>query len=172
MRAKNALAMLAVAALAAIAGIAFHQWNENRQREQAPRLFSQPLRDLTGASKTLAEWRGKVLVVNFWATWCEPCREEIPMFVRLQREHGDKGLQFIGIAIDDPAKVAPFAKQFGINYPVLLGGIEAADWSRTLGNQAGGLPFTLIVGRDGVVRGSHLGAMKEGDVLPYIRSLL
>lgn len=94
------------------------------------------------------------------------------MFVKLQEEYGRRGLQFVGVAIDDVAKVGPFAQEFGINYPILVGGLDAAEWSRRLGNRAGALPYTLIVGRDGTVRASHLGAIKEADLLPYIHTLL
>jgi hypothetical protein len=94
------------------------------------------------------------------------------MFVKLQRDYGDRGLQFVGIAIDEPGKVRPFADEFAINYPILVGGLDIAEWSRRLGNRAGTLPFTLIVGRDGIVRATHLGTMNEGALLPYIHTLL
>jgi len=166
---------LAVAVVAAAAGYAFYAWHDREDdaaRLAAASLWSQPLRDVAGAPKTLKQWRGQVLIVNFWATWCAPCREEIPVFVKLQREYGERGLQFVGVAIDQPEKVGPFAREFGINYPLLVGGLDAAEWSRSLGNRAGALPFTVIVGRDGSVRLSHLGALKESELLPYIRTLL
>jgi thiol-disulfide isomerase/thioredoxin len=173
---KSWIATLVVAAVAAVAGYAAYSWRASEPAAPAAsasgELWSQALRDVDGAPQTLAQWRGKVLVVNFWATWCAPCREEIPLFVKLQRQYGDRGLQFVGIAIDEPAKVGPFAREFAINYPLLIGGIEAAEWSRQLGNRAGALPFTLIVGRDGVVRMTHLGAIKEAALLPYIETLL
>jgi thiol-disulfide isomerase/thioredoxin len=174
-RARSWLTMVLVAALAAAGGYAFYEWRHGAQTPDeaaSAELWSQPLRDAGGAPQTLAQWRGKLVVVNFWATWCAPCREEIPMFVKLQREYGERGLQFVGVAIDDPAKVGPFVREFGINYPVLVGGLDAAEWSRRLGNKAGGLPYTLIVGRDGTVRASHLGAIKEAELLPYIQTLL
>ena len=172
---KSGWALLLVALLAATGGYAVYRWraaSETVASSSGGELWAEPLRDAAGAPHTLAEWRGKVLVVNFWATWCAPCREEIPLFVRLQREYGDRGLQFVGIAIDEPGKVQPFAQEFGMNYPIMVGSLEIAEWSRRLGNQAGALPFTLIIGRDGIVRTAHLGAMKEGALLPYIRSLL
>lgn len=167
--------MLLVAAAAAAGGYAAYTWwrgPEPAASIAAEELWSQSLRDTAGQPQTLAPWRGKLLVVNFWATWCAPCREEIPMFVKLQREYGARGLQFVGIAIDDPAKVGPFAREFAINYPLLVGGLDAAEWSRRLGNRTGALPYTLIVDRDGTVRASHLGAIKENALLPYIHTLL
>lgn len=173
---RSGAALLLVAVLAAAGGYAVYQWQAPGDTaisvSGASELWSQPLRDVGGAPHTLAQWRGKVLVVNFWATWCAPCREEIPLFVKLQREYGERGLQFVGIAIDEPGKVQPFAREFGINYPIMVGGLDAAEWSRRLGNGAGALPYTLIIGRDGVVRATHLGAMKEGALRPYIDTLL
>ena len=170
---KRVALTLLVAVVALAAGIGVYRWRAGEAPpEAAATLWTQPLKDVAGADQTLAQWRGKVLIVNFWATWCEPCREEIPLFVKLQREYGERGLQFVGVAIDEPAKVGPFAREFGINYPLLVGGMDTADWSRQLGNRAGGLPFTLIVGRDGEVRASHLGAIKESALLPFIQTLL
>jgi thiol-disulfide isomerase/thioredoxin len=173
---RSGAALLLVSVLAAAGGYAVYRWQASgdtaASASGASELWSQPLRDVGGAPHTLAEWRGKVLVVNFWATWCAPCREEIPLFVKLQREYGERGLQFVGIAIDEPGKVQPFAQEFGINYPVMVGGLDTAEWSRRLGNGAGALPYTLIIGRDGVVRATHLGAMKEGALRPYIDTLL
>jgi thiol-disulfide isomerase/thioredoxin len=169
-------ALLLVSVLAAAGGYTVYRWQAPGDTATfasgAGGLWSQPLRDVGGAPHTLAQWRGKVLVVNFWATWCAPCREEIPLFVKLQREYGERGLQFVGIAIDEAGKVQPFAQEFGINYPVMVGGLDIAEWSRRLGNGAGALPYTLIIGRDGVVRATHLGAMKEGALRPYIDTLL
>ncbi len=166
---KSWLAMLAVALGAAAAGYGVYYWRyapDAAAEVAADTLWSQPLRDVAGVPRSLTEWRGKVIVLNFWATWCAPCREEIPMFVRLQREYEGRGLQFVGVAIDEPQKVEPFAREFGINYPILVGGLDAAEWSRKLGNRAGGLPYTLVVARDGTVRMTHLGAVKEAALLP------
>ena len=87
--------------------------------------------------------RGRVLVVNFWATWCAPCREEIPGFVRLQERYGPRGLQFVGIAFDQPDKVAEFGREFRVNYPLLLGGLDTMELLRDAGNRAGVLPYGL-----------------------------
>jgi thiol-disulfide isomerase/thioredoxin len=168
-------AVLVVAVVAAAAGYGVYQWRlapEARATTTGEALWSRPLPDLAGAPQTLAQWRGRVLVVNFWATWCAPCREEIPVFVELQRRYGERGLQFVGIAIDQPDKVAPFAAEFGINYPVLVGGLDAAEWSRDLGNRVGALPFTLVIDRDGDVRMTHLGELKEAALLRHIQPLL
>src|SRR6476661_1853241 len=115
------------------------------------------LPDLDDRLQTVGDWRGKVVVVNFWATWCAPCREEIPLFVKLQKQYGDRGLQFVGIAVDELAKVKPFAAELGMNFPVLVGGAELIELTRKLGNRAGVLPFTVVVSRAGKVVSTEVG---------------
>ncbi len=130
------------------------------------------LTDLEGRPRTLSDFLGKTLVINFWATWCAPCREEIPLFVRLQNEYAPKKVQFVGIAIDQVDKIRDFAKEFGINYPLLIGGLDAVEMSRKVGNKAGVLPFTLLVGRDGQTAISLVGSITEQDMRQRLDLLL
>jgi thiol-disulfide isomerase/thioredoxin len=130
------------------------------------------LPDLGGTPQALTQWRGKVVVLNFWATWCAPCREEIPLFVKLQNQYGAQGLQFVGVAIDQPEKVKPYAAELGMNFPILIGGVEAIDLTRTLGNRASVLPFTVIVGRDGRIVASEIGVMHRAKLEPVLVSQL
>ena len=124
------------------------------------------------AMKTLGQWKGKVLIVNFWATWCEPCKEEMPRFIKLQDEFGPKGLQFVGVAIDQPEKVRAFAKDIGLNYPTLVGGYGAIELSKTLGNRVGALPFTVVLDRAGGVVHTQLGPVKDAQLQSMIRQLI
>jgi len=103
------------------------------------------LRDLDGSPVSLADFRGKVVVLNFWATWCPPCRREIPDFIDLQEEYGSRGVQIVGIALDEPEKVQAFARQNGMNYPVLLGSDEV---SMKYGGIEG-IPTTFIIDKNG-----------------------
>jgi len=168
--------MLCVALSAAAAGYAYHLSRSapsaGTPSASADALAAAKLPDLSGTLQPLAQWRGKVLVVNFWATWCAPCREEIPLFVKLQEKYGEQGLQFVGIAIDQPDKVRPYAAELGMNFPVLIGGIDGLDLTRALGNQASVLPFTVIVGRDGTIVSREVGVAKEAKLDPLLRSLL
>jgi thiol-disulfide isomerase/thioredoxin len=109
-----------------------------------------------------------VLIVNFWATWCAPCREEMPMFMRLQAEQGAKGVQFVGIAVDNADKVRDYAADLKLNYPTLIGGFGAMELSKTLGNAIMALPFTVIIDRAGKVAHTQLGPLKEEQ----LRSIL
>lgn len=140
--------------------------------DAATAILGSRLTTLDGASQTLAGFRGRVLVINYWATWCAPCREEIPLFVRLQREYGDKGVQFVGIAVDQADKVRDFAKEFQINYPLLIAGVEAVELSRQAGNKAGVLPYTLMLDRSGRIAASLVGRISEqrmrGELAPLL----
>jgi thiol-disulfide isomerase/thioredoxin len=135
-------------------------------------LLGVSLPDVQGKEQALGQWKGKVLIVNFWATWCVPCREEMPEFVKLQKEFGDRGVQFVGIAVDDPAKVKQFATELGLNYPALIGGYGAIELSKSLGNRVGALPYTLVVDRSGSISRTHLGPVKTADLRGIIAELL
>jgi peroxiredoxin len=96
----------------------------------------------------------------------------MPQFVQVQRELGPKGLQFIGIAVDERGKVVQFASELGLNYPALIGGYDALELSRPLGNRVGGLPFTVIIGREGGIVHTHLGPIKPGQLRSIVGNLL
>jgi thiol-disulfide isomerase/thioredoxin len=135
-------------------------------------VWSSRLPDLAGNLQALDQWRGKVLVLNFWAPWCPPCRREIPDFIRLQERHGEAGLRFVGIALDDPEKVAAFVDETGINYPVLLGGEDAGALSLAAGNRLGGLPYTVLFDRRGNAVATLTGAVSEARLEALVKPLL
>jgi thiol-disulfide isomerase/thioredoxin len=176
----HAIALIAaVAALSAAAGAAYQLWSggaeaqrEAASRAVADRVFAAPLINPQGGAPNLEQWRGRVLVVNFWATWCAPCREEIPGFVRLQERYGSRGLQFVGIAFDQPDKVAEFGRELRVNYPLLLGGLDTMELLREAGNRAGVLPFTLVIDRDGKVVRREPGGLKEAKLEGLVQPLL
>ena len=171
-------ASAAVGLVAAAAGFGFNVWRSgglgrDEGNPAAVRaLLAARLTDVKGESQTLESWRGNVLVINFWATWCAPCREEIPEFVRMQERYRARGLQFIGIAFDQPEKVREFALEFGINYPLLMGGLDTMALMRESGNRIGVLPFTLVMDRQGNVTSRHPGGLKEAKLEAVIRPLL
>ncbi len=130
------------------------------------------LPDLEGKTQALSQWRGKVLVANFWATWCPPCKEEMPEFSRISDKYASNGVQFIGISIDSAEKVAAFQKDVGVSYPLLISSLETLDLSTDLGNRAKALPFTVILRSDGSVQQVKLGKFATPDLEKAIRSAL
>jgi thiol-disulfide isomerase/thioredoxin len=128
--------------------------------------------DLNEKLQPLAQWKGKVIVLNFWATWCPPCVAEIPEFIQIQKQYEQQGVQFIGVAIDQKSKVASFAKETGMNYPVLLGDLAGIDLARRIGNARGGLPYSVIIDRNGKVVTTQLGALSHDKLIAAITPLL
>ncbi|MFY9314480.1 MAG: TlpA disulfide reductase family protein [Burkholderiales bacterium] len=124
--------------------------------------------DLHGHRRRLAEWRGRILVCNFWATWCAPCREEIPLLVAARQKHGPAGVEIVGIAIDNADKVREFAETFDISYPILVAEADGLDLMRKLGNTGGGLPYTVIADREGSPVHRKLGALKEAELEGFL----
>jgi peroxiredoxin len=178
MTGRGMLGLLLVAGAAAL-GAGIYVGQSDRQATDgaasgpaATTLLALTLPDAAGNEMSLAQWQGKPLIVNFWATWCAPCREEMPEFVRLQKEFGAQGLQFVGIAVDDADKVRQFATEIGLNYPALIGGYGAMELSRTLGNRVMALPFTVIVSRDGRIAHTQLGPVKSDQLRLIIAKLI
>lgn len=165
--------VLVVAALALGGGyLAYERWQETATRDQAlEQLLRLRLPDPKGVSRSIGEWQDKVRVVNFWATWCAPCREEIPALMRVRSRHAPH-LEVIGIAVDTAANVQPFAVELAISYPLVIGGLEVIDLSRRLGNGAGALPYTLVLDRRGKLVFAHLGGMTEAALEETVRPLL
>ena len=178
MKARTYAVFAIVAGLSAAGGIAYHLGSAgggagtDAAKEVVERVLAAPLADVKGGASSVGHWRGRVLVVNYWATWCAPCREEIPIFVRLQERYGDRGLQFVGIAIDQPAKVSEFAAEFRVNYPLLIAGVESLELLRQAGNRAGVLPYTLIIDRKGNLVSREPGGLKEARLESLIQPLL
>ena len=140
--------------------------------KSAAALLAVELPDVSGKVQRLDQWRGRVLVVNFWATWCVPCREEMPQFIRAQAAQGGKGLQFVGIAVDQADKVQRFSEELGVNYPVLIGGLGAIELSKSLGNELMALPFTIVLDRQGRVVHTQLGPLKDDKLQKIVAPLL
>jgi len=158
---RNLLVSGLVAAGALGAG-AFVAVNLYRSRDEI--LGKARFVDLHGNPRALTEWLGKVVVANFWATWCAPCLEEIPLLMATRRKLAAKSIEIVGIAIDQVDKVKAFAAKLQIDYPVLVADAGALDLVRSLGNQSAGLPFTVFVDRAGRPARTKLGLLRQPEL--------
>ena len=173
----NRLARYALIALVALTAAAAGYLVSHEQQVfpsdpiAAKQLLALTLSDASGNTQSLRQWQGKLLVVNFWATWCPPCREEMPGFSRLQRKFSGNGVQFVGIGIDSADKIHEFSVQSPVAYPLLVGSPGLMEIVGQLGNNAGGLPYTVVFGRDGTLRETRLGVWKEADLENLLGSM-
>lgn len=164
---KNTVIVGVIGLLFALAGAYFGLRQHQPAQPAAPAvasLLSQSMLDTNSQSQPLSQWKDKALVVNFWATWCAPCVEEMPGLSALQAEIAPRNIQIIGIGIDSTANIAQFASKYKIAYPLYTGGLDATELSRQFGNQAGGLPFTVLISRDGQIRKTYLGRLKFAEL--------
>lgn len=154
--------------------VALSQGANSAAQAQRDPMLNQPrpaftLPDLDGKLRSVSEWNGKLLVVNFWASWCEPCLREMPAFIRLQQHYRSQGVQFVGIALDGANEVKAFLDGLEprINYPVLLGNGDTFETPIAYGNQYGILPHTVIVDKTGRIAYTHFGSLtyEQGRLL-------
>ncbi len=139
---------------------------------ETAKIFAASLPDLDGKLQALKQWQGKVLVLNFWAPWCPPCRAEMPAFIQLQEKYRAQGVVFVGVALDQKDKVQAFVDEMGVNYPTLLGENDAVELAKAAGNRLGGLPFTAVIGKNGVIVTTVTGEYKAEALENTLNSLL
>lgn len=166
--------LLAVALVSAVGGFAaYHAMRgaPSSSDQVAGSLPDFTLMDVDGVSRRGSEWAGRPRIVNFWATWCPPCRREIPLLVDLQAEYGDD-LQVIGIAVDDMDAVRDYAADTGFNYPVLVGQQDAVEIGNKVLRDWIGLPFTAFVDRAGRITRVHVGELHAPEAAEFIKEIL
>ncbi|MBR7799349.1 TlpA family protein disulfide reductase [Undibacterium fentianense] len=137
----------------------------------AKQFFSLTLNDLEAKPQPMKQWQGKFLVVNFWATWCKPCVEEMPELKQLQADLKNNNVQLIGMGIDTPSNMQEFAKKYQISYPLYAAGMDGTSVSQQMGNKAGGLPFTALISEDGKVIKTYSGRLKMPELRADITRL-
>lgn len=171
---RNTLLFGAVAIICVVAGLYFgarHHSPAAAEASAVDALFQQRLMDPDEQAHALAQWRGKALVVNFWATWCAPCVEEMPELAQLHAELAPKNIHILGIGIDSASNIKQFAAKYHINYPLYVGGVSSTEVSRKLGNPTGGLPFTVLIDATGEVRKTYLGRLNMAQLRADIAAL-
>jgi thiol-disulfide isomerase/thioredoxin len=177
---KTTLVIIITAIIAGAAGVFVRDFFSKPSPPPAPvakpAFLNAPLAtklpDLTGRLQKLSQWQGKILIVNFWATWCPPCLTEIPEFISLQQQYADKNIQVIGIAIDNTQVVRKFDEKVKFNYPVLIAGDAGMDIAKSWGNVTNTVPFTVVINTEGEIIHRQLGEVTRDKLLELIQPLL
>lgn len=135
-------------------------------------LYAASFPDAEGKQQPLAQWRGKVLVINFWASWCSPCREEMPMLDTLQADYGANEVRIVGISVEDVEHLQAFSEQLQVDYPLLAGDFEGMSLARSLGNDKGVLPFTVVIDKSGKIATIMYGLVEKSTLEKTLAPLL
>ncbi|MFC5432015.1 TlpA family protein disulfide reductase [Paraburkholderia denitrificans] len=187
MNSKRILVTLAVVAVAVGGGVAAGYWTRGgnsdtsadagtnagaattdaaaaNPQEALGKLWSAAVTTPDGQPQSLAAYKGRPIVVNFWASWCGPCVAEMPELSAMQREYAKKGIQFVGLGVDSSTNVKAFLQKVKVDYPVYVAGFGGADVARAFGNSVGGLPYTVVIDANGTVRATKLGQIKPDEL--------
>jgi len=158
---------VALAALAGGAGWAWWRGHASALSGPEQALWEQRFDRPAGGDLAMASFRGGPLVLNFWATWCAPCVKEMPMLDAFHRQQQAAGWQVVGLAIDGPTPVREFLSKVPVAFPIGLAGFTGVELARSLGNESGGLPFSVVFGRDGRVAVRKLGSLTSDDLASW-----
>ena len=170
MNTRRILAGALVAVVAAAGGVFASRWMSHdpevasaaptasgQSQNPVQQLWAAPVTDVAGKPQSLSLLKGHPIVVNFWASWCGPCVEEMPALSQLQRDYAKKGIQFVGLGVDSDKNVQAFLQKVTVAYPIYVTGFGGADLARAFGNTAGALPFTVVIDAKGNIRSTKLG---------------
>jgi len=164
---RRRILQIGVGAAAALAGacVAWWKWQPGATgADAADSLWAMSFDMPSGGTLAMQSLRGRPLLVNFWATWCPPCVDELPLIDSFFRENSKKSWQVVGLAIDQPSAVRTFLQRIPLSFPIGLAGLEGTELARSLGNTSGGLPFTVVLGADGRVRQRRIGRVAPSDL--------
>ncbi|MCP4471730.1 MAG: TlpA family protein disulfide reductase [Gammaproteobacteria bacterium] len=176
---RNFLLLGTVGLVSLLAGVLLFKLTQPGPEERSAKnpatqveLHSIPLIDLDGRETRLADWQTDLLIVNFWAPWCAPCRREIPSLIEIHRDYAARGVGVLGIAFDEETQVRRFADEYRIDYPLFLSGYGSARYNAAFDNPSGGLPYTAILGRDQRILFQHNGELTLQQLQQQLEALL
>jgi thiol-disulfide isomerase/thioredoxin len=164
-----------ISVLALVAGIFSSHWISQTGLASDPSIkafFANPWKTPDGKSANIDDWRGKVLVVNFWASWCPPCVEEMPTLDKIAQEYASKNVLIVGIGIDSPSNIRQFLEKTPVSYPILIGGLDGSALAKQMGNAQGALPYTVIINAKGKSVFTKLGKISEEELKKAINSAI
>lgn len=174
---KKILLFAMVALVFGILGSLYSAWRSTPATPDSPivaNLLAEKMPDAAHQrAQSLSAYQGRILVLNFWATWCAPCVDEMPELEQLQQDYADRNVQILGISMDTADNVQAFAEKYHISYPLLLAGMKGSNLARQFDNQTGGLPFTVLITPSGAIQKTYLGRLKidelRADLLAVMR---
>lgn len=164
-----------ISVLALMAGIFSSHWISQTGLASDPSIkafFANPWKTPDGKSANIDDWRGKVLVVNFWASWCPPCVEEMPTLDKIAQEYASKNVLIVGIGIDSPSNIRQFLEKTPVSYPIMIGGLDGSALAKQMGNAQGALPYTVIINAKGKSVFTKLGKISEEELKKAINSAI
>ena len=164
-----------ISLLALLAGVFSSHWISKTELASEPAIkafFANSWKTPDGKVVNSADWQGKVLVVNFWASWCPPCVEEMPTLDLLQKAFLQENVLFVGIGIDSPSNIRQFIETTIISYPIVLGGLGGNEINKMLGNPSGALPFTVVINSKGEIKSRKLGKISEDELRKMIKDVI
>ena len=167
---RRSLVITGVGALAAAAGVGGALWQRQRAAPPAdPAFWNLRFERPEGGELVLASLRGRPMLLNFWATWCAPCVKEMPLLDQFHQAQRARGLSVVGLAVDSPTPVREFLSRRPMSFPVGLAGLDGVELARSLGNDSGALPFSVLFSADGAVLTRKLGALHTEDLADWAR---
>jgi thiol-disulfide isomerase/thioredoxin len=167
---RRSLLIGGVGAVAAVAGVGGALWQSRRGVAQPdPAFWALRFERPEGGELALTSLRGHPVLLNFWATWCAPCVKEMPLLDKFHQAQRARGLSVVGLAVDSPTPVREFLTRRPMTFPIGLAGMDGVELARTLGNDSGALPFSVLFGADGAVLTRKLGALHEEDLADWVR---
>jgi len=175
MNRRQWIVIAGVSVLALLAGIFSSQWISKTGLASDPSIkafFANSWQTPDGKTANSENWREKVLVVNFWASWCPPCVEEMPTLDKISQEYAAKNVLFVGIGIDSPSNIREFLQKTPVSYPIVIGGLEGSNLAKQMGNSQGALPYTVIINPNGKSTFTKLGKISEDELKKAINNAL